>query len=160
MRDFFPLIYLEMATQTMAVRFIFLIVFLLMLVARGMVLGDDANVFNPFLKAVDHEIRDNRGQGDVIYLRGVNLGGWLLFEGWQTPMDAGSLKDDWSVREKLANRFGPEMRHCAKWHRPQASTDAKNRQRSALRRFLCPSISAADLLLRISILRAEPNRHT
>jgi hypothetical protein len=34
----------------------------------------------------------------------------------------------------------------------------KNLQRSALRRFLCLSISAADLLLRISILRAEPNR--
>ena len=72
-------------------------------------LGDDASVFNPFLKAVDHEIRDNHGHGDVIYLRGVNLGGWLLFERWLTPMDAGNLKDDWSVRDKLA-RFGPEMR--------------------------------------------------
>jgi endoglucanase len=68
------------------------------------------SVFNPFLKAVDHEIRDDHGDGDVIYLRGVNLGGWLLFEGWQTPMDAGSLKDDWSVREVLAKRFGAEMR--------------------------------------------------
>ena len=66
-------------------------------------------IFNPFLKAVDHEIRDNHGQGDVIDLRGVNLGGWLLFEGWQTPMDAGNLKDDWSVREVLANHFGAEM---------------------------------------------------
>jgi endoglucanase len=74
-------------------------------------LGDDASVFNPFLKAVDHEIRDNHGQGDVIYLRGVNLGGWLLFERWLTPMDAtGNLKDDWTVRDKLTQRFGPEMR--------------------------------------------------
>jgi len=95
----------------MAMRFSFLIVFLLMLVACGMVLGDDANVFNPFFKAVDHEIRDNHGQGDVIYLRGVNLGGWLLFEDWQTPMDAsGNLKDDWSVRDVLANHFGAETR--------------------------------------------------
>jgi endoglucanase len=67
-------------------------------------------VFNPFLKAADHEIRDNYGQGDVIYLRGVNLGGWLLFEGWQTPMDAGDLKDDWSVRDVLVNRFGTVIR--------------------------------------------------
>jgi endoglucanase len=96
--------------QSKFLRFSFLVVFFLMLVACRMVLGDDASVFNPFLKAVDHEIRDNHGQGDVIYLRGVNLGGWLLFEGWQTPMDAGNLKDDWSVREVLAHRFGAEMR--------------------------------------------------
>jgi endoglucanase len=69
-------------------------------------LGDGASVFDPFLKAVDHEIRDNHGQGDVIYLRGVNLGGWLLFEGWMTPiLDAGKeVEDDWSVREVLAAR--------------------------------------------------------
>ncbi len=74
-------------------------------------LGDNASVFNPFLKAVDHEIRDNHGQGDVIYLRGVNLGGWLLFEPWMTPMNATKkLKDDWSVRDELARHFGPEMR--------------------------------------------------
>lgn len=68
-----------------------------------------SSIINSFLKAVDHEIRDNHGQGDAIYLRGVNLGGWLLFEGWQTPMDAGSLPDDWSVREVLTERFGAEM---------------------------------------------------
>jgi aryl-phospho-beta-D-glucosidase BglC (GH1 family) len=69
-------------------------------------LGDGTSVFDPFLKAVDHEIRDNHGQGDVIYLRGVNLGGWLLFEGWMTPIsDAGKeVEDDWSVREVLAAR--------------------------------------------------------
>jgi endoglucanase len=97
--------------QTTALRFSVLVVFFLMLFACRMVLGDDASVFNSLLKAVDHEIRDNHGQGDIIYLRGVNLGGWLLFEGWQTPMDAGqNLKDDWSVRDVLANRFGADMR--------------------------------------------------
>jgi hypothetical protein len=30
----------------------------------------------------------------VIYLRGVNPGGGLLLEAWQTPMDADNLKDD------------------------------------------------------------------
>jgi endoglucanase len=94
--------------QTTALRFRFLVVFFLMLLACGKVaLGDgDASVFDPFLKAVDHEIRDNHGQGDVIYLRGVNLGGWLVFEDWMTPMDAGEeLKDDWHLREVLAGRF-------------------------------------------------------
>src|SRR5271165_5741409 len=99
-----------MPMQTTAMRFSVVIVCFLMLVACGMVLGDDANVLNPFLTAVDHEIRDNHGQGDVIYLRGVNLGGWLLFEDWQTPMDVGNFKDDWSVRDRLATRFEAEMR--------------------------------------------------
>jgi hypothetical protein len=46
---FYPADLLEMATQTMAMRFSFLIVFLLMLVPLGVVLGDNASVFSPFL---------------------------------------------------------------------------------------------------------------
>jgi endoglucanase len=49
------------------------------------------------------------GTGETVFLRGVNLGGWLLMEGWQTPMDSSGLKDDWSVRETLAKRFGPRV---------------------------------------------------
>ncbi len=65
---------------------------------------------DPFLKAAGHEMRNAHGKGDVVTLRGVNLGGWLVFEPWQTPMDAGGLKDDWSAREVLAQRFGAETR--------------------------------------------------
>ena len=54
----------SLTMQTTALRFDFLAVFF-MLVVCPMVLGDDSSVFNPFLKAVDHEIRDNHGHGDV-----------------------------------------------------------------------------------------------
>ena len=39
-------------------------------------------------------------------LRGVNLGGWLVFEPWMCPMDSSGLKDDHSAREVLTRRFG------------------------------------------------------
>ncbi len=63
-----------------------------------------------FLKSSGGEIRDRAGAGDIVHLRGVNLGGWLVMEGWQTPMDAGNLKDDWSVRETLTKRFGESVK--------------------------------------------------
>lgn len=59
---------------------------------------------NRFLKAQGNEIRDAKGQ--VIHLRGVNLGGWLLFEPWMCPMDRSGLKDDNAAREVLTERFG------------------------------------------------------
>lgn len=58
-----------------------------------------------FLKTHGTEIRD--GKGKTILLRGVNLGGWLVFEPWMCPMDSsGTLADDFSAREVLAKRFG------------------------------------------------------
>src|SRR6185503_14747554 len=45
-------------------------------------------------------------QGQVVRLRGVNLGGWLMFEDWMSPMDSGSLTDSWGAYTTLANRFG------------------------------------------------------
>jgi aryl-phospho-beta-D-glucosidase BglC (GH1 family) len=44
--------------------------------------------------------------GNVVRLRGVNLGGWLLMEKWMCPMDRGSLVDNYSVLQTLTNRFG------------------------------------------------------
>jgi len=39
--------------------------------------------------------------------RGTNLGGWLLKEGWMTPMDSsGTSPDDYTARQTLINRFG------------------------------------------------------
>ena len=60
-----------------------------------------------FLGAADTELRDAHGHGNPVLLRGVNLGGWLLFEPWMTPMDSSGAKDDWSARDILAKRFGP-----------------------------------------------------
>lgn len=58
-----------------------------------------------FLKAQGTEIRDAKGR--VVLLRGVNLGGWLLFEPWMCPMDSsGTLKDHYSAQELLVKRFG------------------------------------------------------
>jgi endoglucanase len=58
-----------------------------------------------FLKAHGNEIRDAAEK--TVHLRGVNLGGWLVFEPWMCPMDSsGTLKDDDSARETLAKRFG------------------------------------------------------
>jgi endoglucanase len=44
--------------------------------------------------------------GQVVRLRGVNLGGWLLMEKWMCPMDSGALVDHYSVLQTLNSRFG------------------------------------------------------
>ncbi len=61
----------------------------------------------PFLKTSGLDIRNDSGQGEVVPLRGVNLGSWLLMEDWMCPMDSsGNLTNEWMVREKLTQRFG------------------------------------------------------
>jgi aryl-phospho-beta-D-glucosidase BglC (GH1 family) len=59
-----------------------------------------------FLKTAGNDIHNGRGRGDVVWLRGVNLGGWLLWEEWMCPMDSSGLKDALSARQTLENRFG------------------------------------------------------
>lgn len=51
-------------------------------------------------------IRDGHGTGDVVTLRGVNLGGWLTMEAWMVPMDSSGLPDNYSVIQTLDNRAG------------------------------------------------------
>lgn len=46
------------------------------------------------------------GSGNVVALRGFNLGAWLTMEDWMCPMDSGSLGDMWSAMVTLNNRFG------------------------------------------------------
>ena len=70
----------------------------------------NARSADPFLKTSGNDIRDERGKGDVVMLRGVNLGSWLVFEGWMCPMDCSKLTDDWSVRETLTRRFDAATR--------------------------------------------------
>ncbi|MBJ6362661.1 cellulase family glycosylhydrolase [Paenibacillus sp. GCM10012307] len=58
---------------------------------------------NDFLKANGTVIRNNFGNGDIVNLRGTNLGGWLLQENWMTP--AGAV-DEYTLRRTLVSRFG------------------------------------------------------
>ena len=65
---------------------------------------------DPFLAANGNDLRNDRGRGDVVLLRGVNLGGWLLHEPWMSPMDGSGLHDHYSALETLDRRFGREVR--------------------------------------------------
>lgn len=56
-----------------------------------------------FLKAVGTQIRDNFGTGEVVTLRGTNLGGWQVMEGWMCPTDA---LDQKTAIKVLTERFG------------------------------------------------------
>ena len=86
--------------RTMMRRFLLV---LLSLGAAGTLAAAD-----PFLGAAGTELRDGHGHGNPVLLRGVNLGGWLLFEPWMTPMDSSGAKDDWTARDILTQRFGAE----------------------------------------------------
>ncbi len=61
---------------------------------------------DPFLMANGVHLRNDHGNGDIVPLRGVNLGSWLLMEGWQSPMDSSGLPDHYSVLQTLDHRFG------------------------------------------------------
>ena len=65
---------------------------------------------DPFLKAAGNDLRNAHGTGEVVVLRGVNLGGWLNLEPWMAPMDASGLHDEWSALDVLERRFGRATR--------------------------------------------------
>jgi len=45
--------------------------------------------------------------GAVVQLKGLNLGGWLVMEGWMCPLDSsGNLPDTYSAITNLDHRFG------------------------------------------------------
>jgi aryl-phospho-beta-D-glucosidase BglC (GH1 family) len=67
-------------------------------------LANGETVGGRFLTTHGTEIHD--GKGAVVMLRGVNLGSWLVFEPWMSPMDASGIKDDHAARATLARRFG------------------------------------------------------
>lgn len=56
-----------------------------------------------FLKANGPVVRNHSGTGNIINLRGTNLGGWLLQEEWMTPSGA---VDEYTLRRTLIHRFG------------------------------------------------------
>lgn len=61
---------------------------------------------DPFLKTDGIFLRNARGKGDIVRLRGVNLGGWLLQESFMSPIPHGW--DEYRVRAKLTERFGAD----------------------------------------------------
>ena len=71
-----------------------------------------------FLCASGTVLKDGHGMGQVVQLRGVNLGGWLEWQDWMCPMDCSkTLRDanpghngyDFELRRLLARRFGPTI---------------------------------------------------
>jgi hypothetical protein len=58
---------------------------------------------NRFLKADGKVLRNNFGKGDVVTLRGTNVGGWQLMEGWMCPTDS---PDQMTTIKTLTERFG------------------------------------------------------
>jgi aryl-phospho-beta-D-glucosidase BglC (GH1 family) len=61
-----------------------------------------------FLKVDGRTVRNQNGTGDPIFLRGVNLGGWQVHEGWMSPL--GGVSDDYTMRKTLSQRFGDSGR--------------------------------------------------
>lgn len=56
-----------------------------------------------FLKTSGQVLKNNSGTGDVVQLKGTNLGGYLLQEDWMSPLGA---VDEYAARTTLINRFG------------------------------------------------------
>ncbi len=59
---------------------------------------------DPFLKTDGIYLKNHRGQGDIVRLRGVNLGGWLLQESFMSAIPHGW--DEYRIRKTLTTRFG------------------------------------------------------
>ena len=74
---------------------------------KGNELPDD------FLKVEGTLIRDHAGKGVRMDLHGINLGGWLLREGWMDPIgydekSSSAFMDDYGSRTLMIDRFGEE----------------------------------------------------
>jgi endoglucanase len=44
--------------------------------------------------------------GEIVILKGMNLGGFMVMEPWMSPDDAGGLPDTYSIIKELDSRFG------------------------------------------------------
>jgi aryl-phospho-beta-D-glucosidase BglC (GH1 family) len=67
--------------------------------------GTQVDLGERFLKTDGKVLRNNSGTGDVIILRGTNIGGWQVMEQWMCPTNAG---DQRTAIETLTERFGRE----------------------------------------------------
>ncbi|BCK01129.1 cellulase family glycosylhydrolase [Anaerocolumna chitinilytica] len=62
-----------------------------------------------FLKAKDKNLRNKSGEGEVVNLRGTNIGGWLFQEFWMTPTNPGTeVKDETGIYTYLEKKFGKD----------------------------------------------------
>lgn len=60
---------------------------------------------SPFLKTDTKDMRNNYGAGQVVQLKGTNIGGWLVMEEWQCPTSA---PDQLTTLKTLTERFGED----------------------------------------------------
>lgn len=60
-----------------------------------------------FLKTNGTTIRNLSGQGEAVYLRGTNAGGWLVQESWMNPSNA---RDQKTIMNTFSQRFGNTVR--------------------------------------------------
>jgi len=71
------------------------------------------NPVDPFLKQVGNHLRNGRGNGEIVPLRGVNVGAWLAHEAWFSGMDGSGETNPISLYETLTTSFGVAGRNQA-----------------------------------------------
>jgi aryl-phospho-beta-D-glucosidase BglC (GH1 family) len=63
-----------------------------------------------FLKANGRDLRNQYGEGEIVNLRGTNVGGWLLQEFWMTPTSYGANANaETDIFRILTERFGKDV---------------------------------------------------
>ncbi|MDD4589896.1 MAG: cellulase family glycosylhydrolase [Parabacteroides sp.] len=93
--------------------FVFVIYLMLITACTGEKTTTDDWSVNDFLKVDGKVIRNNAGKGNIVALKGINLGGWLLREGWMDPIgfdytSTNETLDDYTSRQILIERFGEQ----------------------------------------------------
>lgn len=83
---------------------IMLTIFLLILIL-SLSSGCKKELEPQFLRVVGKDIVTNNGNGEVILLRGVNAGGWLVVEEWMCPVNSYT---QYEMEDTLYERFGED----------------------------------------------------
>lgn len=61
------------------------------------------------LKTKGKNIYDNSGEGELVQLKGVNIGGWLLQEFWMTPTEpSAKVLAEYDIYKYLNEKYGEE----------------------------------------------------
>src|SRR5574344_2275439 len=81
--------------------------------AMSIPLFADSGIFTEkdYLKASGERLRNNYGFGDVVTLRGTNIGGYLVVEQWMTALKGSSATgylDHKTITNLFLQRFGEE----------------------------------------------------
>jgi hypothetical protein len=88
---------------------------------------------HPFLKTSGPDLRNDYGRGDVVPLRGANLGSWLLLEPWMCPMDSsGTSLTPTIVWETLAGSTNTVTNLNGAWQFTVTNTAPQRFYRSAV----------------------------